>query len=153
VTYRKIPKKINIQEAAAAIKARLLYSEDIDPGIVRVIADIMGVARRTVYAILDGEIKISLDFLHAAVIATNADPQVTVYLEPDGFHLEPDREKAVSDKTTLAEECLDDVQALAKFHSALMTPETKSYQIELARNAVVYELDQNINRWRSDKCK
>ena len=122
MAFHKIPRKFDRPEIASDLKTRLLYSYDIDSSVINVIADIMGISKRTVYATLDGEIKLSLDFLHAAVIATNGDPAVSKYLEPDGFHLKKNAENNLPDKPTLAEECLDDVPALARFHAVCCPP-------------------------------
>jgi hypothetical protein len=151
MAYRKVPRKFDCPGIAEELKNRLLYSDDIDSSAINLIADIMGVQKRTVYATLDGEIKLSLDFLHAAVIATDGHPEITKYMEPDGFHIEKDRDQNIPDKATLAEECLDDVPALASFHHALCDPEAKPYQVEMARNALVAEIDQNINKWLADR--
>lgn len=150
MAYRKIPRKFDCSGIADELKARLLYSSDIDSAAITTIADIMGVDKRTVYATLDGNIKLSLDFLHAAVIATNGHPEITKYLEPDGFRLVRDPETIVSDKDTLAEECLDDLPALARFHAVLNDPAARSIDVILARNAAVYDLDQNVNKWNED---
>lgn len=151
MAYHKIPRKFDCPEIASDLKNRLLYSDDINAGAIQTIADIMGASKRTVYATLDGDIKLSLDFLHAATIATDGDPEITKYLEPDGFRLKKIGETIKPDKATLAEECLDDVPALAKFHAVLSDPESKSYQVELARNTVIAELEQNVNKWKQDR--
>ncbi|WP_319410171.1 hypothetical protein [uncultured Desulfosarcina sp.] len=148
MAFHKIPRKFDCPEIASDLKTRLLYSDDIDSSVIPAIAEIMGTSKRTVYATLDGEIKLSLDFLHAAAIATNGDPAVCKYLEPDGFHLKKNPENNLPDKPTLAEECLDDVPALARFHAVLSAvPRARKLNVDLARNAVVFELDQNVNKW------
>jgi hypothetical protein len=151
MAYHKIPRKFDCPEIASALKNRLLYSDDVDSGVIRTIAAVMGISKRTVYATLDGEIKLSLDFLHAAVIATDGDPAVCKYLEPDGFHLRKDDNRCVPDKATLAEECLDDVPSLARYHEVLADPDSKANQVDLALNAVIFELQQNRVKWRSLK--
>ena len=151
MAYHKIPRKFDCPEIASDLKNRLLYSDDVDSGAIRTIASIMGISKRTVYATLDGEIKLSLDFLHAAVIATDGDPAVCRYLEPDGFHLRKDDNRCVPDKATLAEECLDDVPSLARYHEVLADPDSKANQVDLALNAVIFELQQNRVKWRSLK--
>ena len=148
MAFHKIPRKFDCSEIASDLKNRLLYSDDIDSSVILAIADIMGTSKRTVYATLDGDIKLSLDFLHAAVIATDGDPAVCKYLEPEGFRLKKNAENNKPDKPTLAEECLDDVPALARFHAVLSArPRAMQVEVELARNAVVYELEQNVNKW------
>jgi hypothetical protein len=151
MAYHKIPRKFDCPEIASALKNRLLYSDDVDSGVIRTIAAVMGISKRTVYATLDGEIKLSLDFLHASVIATDGDPAVCKYLEPDGFHLRKDDNRCVPDKATLAEECLDDVPSLARYHEVLADPDSKANQVDLALNAVIFELQQNRVKWRSLK--
>ena len=151
MAYHKIPRKFDCPEIASDLKNRLLYSDDVDSGVIRTIAAVIGISKRTVYATLDGEIKLSLDFLHAAVIATDGDPAVCKYLEPDGFHLRKDDNRCVPDKATLAEECLDDVPSLARYHEVLADPDSKANQVDLALNAVIFELQQNRVKWRSLK--
>ncbi|WP_319525731.1 hypothetical protein [uncultured Desulfosarcina sp.] len=151
MAYHKIPRKFDCPEIASDLKNRLLYSDDIDGSAIRTIAAIMGISKRTVYATLDGEIKLSLDFLHAAAIATDGDPAVCKYLEPDGFHLRKDDNRCVPDKATLAEECLDDVPSLARYHEILADPDSKATRVDLALNAVIFELQQNRVKWRSLK--
>ena len=154
MAYHKIPRKFDCPEIASDLKTRLLYSDDIDNGAIGTIAEIMGISKRTVYATLDGDIKLSLDFLHAAVIATNGDPAICKYLEPDGFHLRKDDDRCIPDKGTLAEECLDDVPSLARYHAVLSAvPRARQVDVELARNAAIFELEQNFNKWLEDgKC-
>ena len=151
MAYHKIPRKFDCPEIASDLKARLLYSGDIDSSAIGTIAELMGISRRTVYATLDGEIKLSLDFLHAAVIATDGDPAICKYLEPDGFHLRKDDDQCIPDKATLAEECLDDVPSLARYHKVLANPDAKSHEVDIAMNNAIYELQQNRNKWRADK--
>jgi len=151
MAYHKIPRKFDCPGIVDDLKNRLLYSDDIDSNAINIIADIIGTSKRTVYAVLDGDIKLSLDFLHAATIATDGDPEITKYLEPEGFRMKKIGETIAPDKATLAEECLDDVPALAKFHAVLTVPDVKLYQVELARNAVIAELEQNVNKWNADR--
>jgi len=87
MAFRNIPKKFDIPAIVDDLKNRLIYSSDIDNQVVPRIAEILGVAKRTAYDVLDGRIKLSLDYLHAAVIATDGDPEIRKYLEPDGFIL------------------------------------------------------------------
>ena len=148
MAFHKIPRKFDCPEIASDLKNRLLYSDDIDSSVIRTIADIMSTSKRTVYATLDGDIKLSLDFLHAAATATDGDPAICKYLEPEGFRLKKNAENNKPDKPTLAEECLDDVPALARFHAVLAArPRARKLEVELAMNAVVCELDQNVNKW------
>ena len=79
---------MNNSEIAQELKIALLYRDEND-GAVKRIAGILGLARRTVYDYLDGNIKINLAFLHAAVIATNGDRDVKKFLEPQGWELTP----------------------------------------------------------------
>jgi len=148
MAYHKIPRKFDCPEISSDLKNRLLYSDDIDNGVIGKIAEIMGTSKRTVYATLDGDIKLSLDFLHAATVATNGDPAICKYLEPDGFHLKKNVENSIPDKATLAEECLDDLPSLARYHAVLSArPRARQVEVELARNAAIYELEQNFNKW------
>lgn len=149
MAFKKIPKLFSNEQMAADLKAILLYSDHLPVTVVGEIAEIMGVARRTVYSILDGQIKISLDFLHAAVIATGGDPEVRKYLEPDGYEL--DRCKCDYTAKSLAEECLDDVPALAQYHKVLNDPKSRSADVKRAVVEVVSELNQNMMAWCRDR--
>jgi hypothetical protein len=151
MAYHKIPRKFDCPEIASDLKNRLLYSDDVDSSAIKTIAEIMGISKRTVYATLDGDIKLSLDFLHAAVIATNGDPDICKYLEPDHFHLRKDDDQCIPDKATLAEECLDDLPCLARYHNVLADPSSKPVEVDLAMNAAIYELQQNRMKWRADR--
>jgi hypothetical protein len=151
MAFHKIPRKFDITKIALDLKNRLLYSDDIDSSVIQTIADVMGTSKRTVYATLDGEIKLSLDFLHAAAIATNGDPEVCKYLEPEGFRMKKSGQSIAPEKATLAEECLDDVPALARFHAVLSKcPRSRQLDVDLAKNAVIYELEQSVNKWREE---
>ena len=77
---------MNSKEIAQEVKICILFRDEND-GALKRIAEILGLSRRTVYAYLDGEIKMSIDFLHAACIATDGDPDVKKFLEPDGWEL------------------------------------------------------------------
>ena len=144
MAFRKIPKKFDMMEVAAELKNLLLYSGNFKAGVIERIAGEIGYATRTVYSVLDGAIVLSLDFLHAAVIATDGDPEVSRYLVPDGFCLSKCADQAVSDKLTLAEECLDDVPALAGFHAVLQNPRSTIADVKRARVEVDKELDENV---------
>jgi hypothetical protein len=52
-----------------------------------------------------------------------------------------------SDKASLAEECLDDVPALADFHSCLMDRQTTAAEIREVMAATIQEIRQNYHRW------
>jgi predicted transcriptional regulator len=145
--YRKIPRKFDFKEIVADLKATVLYSDEIEDGVVKRIAENMGVSKRTVYATLDGEIKLSLDFLHAAVIATHGHPKIAKYLVPEGYRLERCSSKAVPDKETLAEECLDDLPLIAEYHRVLNDPMSNKPQVQVALSQAKWELEQNINKW------
>ena len=74
-------------EIAAELKAAVLFREYDNP--VQKIADMLGLKNRTVYDYFDGNIKISLPFLHACLIVTDGDPDIKKYLCPEGWDLVP----------------------------------------------------------------
>jgi hypothetical protein len=78
------------KEIARELKAAILY-RDGNEGAVKAMAKALDLSRRTIYAYLDGEIKINLRFLHAAIAATNGDPDIKKFLEPEGWELTPKR--------------------------------------------------------------
>lgn len=57
------------------------------------------------------------------------------------------KEIPISDKATLAEECLDDVPALAEYHRVLTDPETTVDQVREAMAAVTNEIRENYDRF------
>jgi len=148
--YRRIPKKFDCEIAAAEIKARVLYDDGIDNGIVVRIAGELGVNKQTIYDILDGRIKMSLDFLHALVMASSGDPLLKKYLEPEGYELRPVNQ-AAPDKKTLAEECLDDLPAAAAYHKALMDPDSSEATIIRHKNRLMCEIEQNHAKWKEGR--
>lgn len=150
MAYRKIAKKFNLPEMASDIKNFLLYSEDADPAALNRIAEIMKVKKRTLYDYLDGRIKLDLDFLHAAVMATDGHPEITQYLEPDKFKLRKIDDQCVPDKETLSEECLDEYPAVAEFHRRILDPEAKDYQCQMAMNEAIHEMQQTLQKRRLD---
>jgi transcriptional regulator with XRE-family HTH domain len=152
MAYRKIPRKFNLPEIAADLQNQLLYAEDSDPSAIKQIADIMGMEKRTVYSILSGKIKISLDFLHAATIATNGYPEVSKYLEPNGFCLKKIKSDIESDKGTVDGEAVDVTMALTKLvktardalvDDTLTTAER--VRIKDAARVIKDEVDQLLN--------
>jgi hypothetical protein len=143
--FRKIAKKFDMKQIAADLKATLIYSDSISSCVIDRIAEITGYSKRSVYAVLAGEIELTLDFLHACVVATDGDPEVRKYLEPDGFQLVRTF-LAVSDKKTLAEECLDDVPMLAAYHAKLNDPKATKADVRRALDAVILELHENEAR-------
>lgn len=155
MAYRKIPRRFDYKVMAGEIKAQLLFNENSRPDAVRRIADEMGIDKKTVYDYLDGRIKLSLDFLHALIIATDGDPIFRRYLEPEGWSLirstdiEPDKE-------TLFEEIVDNHPKLTKFELLLVEQiaphQTKSqlFKIEKQLQTVVDDLRQDVSKWCSD---
>ena len=145
--FRKIPKKFDMEEIAADLQAVLLYDGAIDPGVISRIAAELGCKPRTVYSVLDGSIKISLDFLHAAVIATGGDAEARRYLEPEGFCLTPCESSIVPDKETVSEECLDDLGKVYAFHQVLNDPKSKLIDVKRALEEAITELRENEVLW------
>lgn len=81
-------------------------------GSVKKIAKTLGLEDRSVYDYLYGKIKISLDFLLAAVTATDGDPDIRKFLEPEGWRLQPERNcKAPTDN--IEKEMLDVLVAIS----------------------------------------
>jgi hypothetical protein len=147
MAFRNIPKKFDMAEIAAELKNVLQYSDCIDSSVIDEIARILGCKKRTVYAVLSGEIILNLDFLHAAVIATNGDPEVRKYLEPAGFSLSVCDSTLSTGKETLAEECLDDLPVVAEYHKLLMSPDAKFADVKRAYDRVCRKLHQNLVYW------
>jgi hypothetical protein len=130
------------EETALVIK----YSGRHD-GAVKRIAQKMHLQPRTVYDIMECRIKPSLLYLHACCEATDGDPDIKKFLEPDGFQLVP-KGVAVADKDTLAEECLDDLPALAAYHHALNDPDAREVEVIMAKDNLIREIEENHNQWR-----
>ena len=55
-----------------------------------------------------------------------------------------------AEKKTIAEECLDDLPALATFHDALIAPKSTKEEVRHALDQVVVELQQNYTKWCSE---
>jgi hypothetical protein len=68
------------------LKTAILYSGRHD-GAVKRISEITGLGIRTIYNYLDGDIKMNLDFIKAATLATDGDPEIKKHLEPEGWAL------------------------------------------------------------------
>lgn len=104
-------------EMAAELKAAILFRDY--PNAIPTIAEIMGLRPRTIYDYLEGNIKISLAFLHAAFVATNGDPDVKKFLCPAGWDIVPigaaaptsDVEKEMSDIYLAAAELQVEIRA------------------------------------------
>ena len=79
-------------EIAAELKTAVLYRDYENP--VKQISEILGLSARTIYDYFDGNIKISLPFLHACLIVTGGDPDVKKYLCPEGWDIAPSSQKA-----------------------------------------------------------
>ena len=60
--------------------------------------------------------------------------KIRKYLEPEGFILVRSHIPA-SDKETMAEECLDDIPAVACYHQILCYPEAARLMVEKAEQA------------------
>ena len=124
---------------------RIITGRKENKHAVRQIAEILGKSQQTVYDSLYGRIKINLDFIKAAVQATE-DPDIKSFLEPNGWILykKPDLdeisssfEKEVNDvymavsnlsrsvKTAIADEQIDK-EELA---------ELKRLRVEIAKQA------------------
>ncbi len=65
---------------------RIITGRKENKHAVRQIAEILGKSQQTVYDCLYGRIKINLDFIKAAVQATE-DPDIKSFLEPNGWVL------------------------------------------------------------------
>jgi hypothetical protein len=141
-----------MKAVAAELKTQLLFSDRFDDKIVSRLAEVLGIARRTVYAVLSGDIDLYLDFLHACVIVTCGDPEVRTYLEPEGYRLTA-VSASPSDKPTLAQECLDDVPALARFHNVLNDPSSTMVDVTRAEEAVIDEIRQNSERFSIERAR
>jgi len=58
-------------------------------GAVKNIAGYLGISESTAYDYLNGRIRISTEFLQAAVIASDNDPEIIAFLIPKGYKLTP----------------------------------------------------------------
>lgn len=79
----------DMEAVADELQQALLY-EDGNEGVVKRVAEIMDLKKRTVYDYLYGRTKLSLDFIKAAVVATNGHPRIKRLLEPEGWVLVPE---------------------------------------------------------------
>lgn len=153
MVFRKIPRKFDYKGIIEQIKARVLYSDDIDSSaVISSVADQMGIDKKTVYDYLDGRINLNLDFLHALVIASGGDSILKGYLEPEGYRLSSIIFSA-PDKRTLPEEILDNHPEIIKFEQLLMENLTGQKANQLARierqfSRVTDEFRQDIESWR-----
>ena len=96
---------MDIKAIAQDIKTTVLYSGRHDGAVIR-IAELTGLSRRTVYDYFDGTIKMTLDFIKAAVIATDGDPEIKKHLEIPGWELVR-KVTAVAPKSDLEKELGD----------------------------------------------
>lgn len=150
MAYRDIPKKIDWDEIAPELKTRLLYNEEIDSGVVIRIAKVMGCSKEKIYKTLDGDIPLDMDFLHAAVIGSNGDPEVRKYLEPKGYGLQP-TDIPKPDKLTVPEECCDDTQASAALQKIVNDPDSTETQALIAMEHLFTEIRQTVKlRYRPE---
>ena len=147
---RHIPKKFDMKLISAQLKSELLYSDAAPNNVVTEIALRLGCARRTVYAILDGDIKLTLDFLHAAVLATNADPLIRQYLEPEGMRLIFETPPA-PDQDSMEAECLDDYPKITRFHDLIRDKSATKAAVKRAHKAAVDELDETLSLYETKK--
>ncbi|WP_054031217.1 hypothetical protein [Desulfatitalea tepidiphila] len=155
MAYRKVPKRFDYRVIAAEIKAQLLYSNDSRPDAVQAIAAEMGIDNKTVYDYLDGRIKLSLDFLHALVLATDGDPAFKRYLEPDGWQLR--RAGTIEpDKKTIFEEIVDNHPKITLLEQLLIEQtsatgkKSQLNRIKKQLQAVVDDLRQDVAKWCVD---
>jgi len=133
-------------EIAQELKIALLYKDGND-GAVKRIAERLGLSLRTIYDYLDGKIKPNLRFIKTAVEVTG-DPDIKRLLEPEGWELVPAGAFAKHDKSTIAEECLDDLPHLAAFHAVLNDPASDYRTVIAARDALLTEIHQNVDLWK-----
>jgi len=138
---------MDLKTIAAELKVAILYKNDGEnEHAVPRIAKILGLKRRTIYDYLDGVIKVNLGFIHAAVIATDGDPDIRRFLEPEGWNLSKTCD-VQPDKDSLAAECLDDLPTLADFHGQLTDPKSTQAGVKRAMEKVKRELQENYVMW------
>lgn len=143
MAYHRLETKFDLKQIVSEIYARIMCDPAIGDDTVQKIADAMGRARPTIYSYFHGQSAPPfLDFLHACVLATDGDPEIRKYLEPDGFTLSKDAVLS-PDKGTIAEECLDDVPELAKYHMVCCDPTSTPVDVERAYDSAVRELGEN----------
>ena len=73
-------------------------------------------------------------------------------LEPEGWELVP-AGQFIPDKKTLAEECLDDIPALAEYHRALCDPQSSENEVRRTKADVIRECEENFSRWMHERRK
>jgi hypothetical protein len=88
--------------------------------------------------------------LHACVISTDGDPDIKKFFEPIGWLLIK-KDSVIPDKKSLAEECLDDLPALAEFHAAVNIPESKISDVKKLLQKVQQEIRENYVLWCQKK--
>ena len=131
---------------AADVKTAVMYrGRDDGLDAVAIIAEITGLQRPSVYSYLDGKTKMSVDFLHAAFLATNGDHDIGKYLEPEGWRLDP-ADWPTPDKAHVAEQCLMDLPALAEFHR-LIHSDAPQHEIKAAKKALIREIQRSYVFW------
>ena len=94
---------ISNAEIAAELKTAVLYRDYDNPA--KQLSELLGLSTRTIYDYFDGNIKISLPFLHACLLVTGGDPDVKKYLCPEGWDITPLNQKAPT--KNMEKECGD----------------------------------------------
>lgn len=147
MAYRRIETKFDQKQIVSEIYSRIMCDPAIGDDTVQKIADAMGRKRPTIYSYFHGQSAPPfLDFLHACVLATDGDPEIRKYLEPDGFELV--FLAAVSpDKGTMFEECFDDHPELVAYHKVLTDPNSNPVDVERAYDSIIRELRENKVKW------
>jgi hypothetical protein len=96
---QKKPRRVSVMdfEDMASEIHRIITGRKENRHAVQQIAEILGKSQQTVYDCLYGRIKINLDFVKAAVHATE-DPDIKSFLEPEGWvlHKKPKLEEISS---------------------------------------------------------
>jgi len=76
-------------------------------------------------------------------VASNGDPELRKYLEPDGYQLVPVKISS-PDKLTVPEECCDDTQAAAELQKIVLDPNSKKIDAIIAMENLFAEIRQTV---------
>jgi len=138
---------MNDKEITNELKNALLFDSTIDDGVVTRIANITGFSKRTVYDYLDGKIRMSTAFLHAAVIASDGHPRVKSFLEPQGWMLTPKATVKSCEAPDWEKEMGDVHIAAANLHGSLREALADGSISESELNRLIRDGDDLRREW------
>lgn len=142
---------LDMQDIGPLIKDEIVYGDDPGcQGAVRRIAAIIGRSEWTVRDYLEGRIKMTLAFLHAAVRATSGNPRIRRFLEPEGFALVADDSSVQPDKDAEGE-LLDDVERMGALAVTVRALVHKGTITKADARRVEQCIRQSDEEWRQTK--